>query len=189
MRGSRLILASASPQRKKLMEHAGYEFEVRVSPLDEPNHIARHMSPQSHSEALAWFKCVAVAKDAPDATILAADTIVAACGEIIGKPADADDARRILNMLCRNRHAVITSLALISPARERILVSVITWVTMRLLGEHEIEAYIASGEWQGKAGAYGIQGAADAFVEKIEGSYTNVIGLPMETVKELIPQD
>ncbi len=171
------------------MKEAGYEFDVCVSPLDEPNHMARQMHPASHSEALAWFKCAAVAKDFSYATVLAADTIVAAAGEIIGKPADADDARHILRILCRHRHAVVTSLAIISPSCERIIISVATWVKMRLLDEREIENYIESGEWRGKAGAYGIQGAADAFVEKIDGSYTNVIGLPMEAVKKFIPLD
>lgn len=182
-----IILASASPRRKDLMEEAGYDFTVCVSPIDEPNHIARDMSPAAHAEALAMFKASAVKDLHPNSIIIGADTIVAVGPEIIGKADDEAHARAILNKLCRNKHEVITAIAIIYPDKPRVLISAVTWIKMHVLSERELDDYIASGEWQGKAGAYGIQGEADKFVESIEGSYTNVVGMPMELLKKLLP--
>jgi septum formation protein len=180
-----LVLASSSPRRRQLLEEAGLEHEVVAPPLAEPVHLGKGLWPARRTEALAYFKARAVSDARPEDLVLGADTVVAVGGRVLGKPADADDARRILRMLSGTRQAVITGVALLGPGR-RGIASETTYVTMRSMSEEELEAYIASGEWKGKAGAYAIQETADRFVTKLEGSFSNVVGLPMELVGRML---
>jgi len=156
----RLILASASPRRQQLLREAGYEFLTYPADLDEAA-IARPkkvgLSPENLAVYLAGVKAQMVAERFPDDVVLAADTLVAKEAEILGKPLDANDARRILTLLSGTTHRVITGVAVIS-RRNALLVSesVASTVEMRLLGSGDIEAYIATNQWQGKAGAYGL---------------------------------
>ena len=149
--------------------------------------VAPGTTPQAAARQVAQRKAVAVAAKRPDALVLGADTVVAAGGGIIGKPADRGDAIAILSRLSGSRHAVITGVCLIDGAEGlRAADTVTTWVTMRPMTRQEIEAYVDSGEAYGKAGAYAIQETADRYVERVEGSFSNVVGLPMERVRELL---
>jgi len=186
------ILASRSPRRRDLLADAGYRFRVAPPPLGEPLTAADHPTPAQLAESLAYFKARSVFAANPDSLVLGADTVVARGGEIFGKADDEDEAHRMLAALAGTRHRVITGLALLAPPEypggpeQRLLAAATTYVTMRTMTEAELDAYVASGEWRDKAGAYAIQETADAFVEKVEGSFTNVIGLPMELLAELL---
>ncbi|MBN1941909.1 MAG: septum formation protein Maf [Phycisphaerae bacterium] len=182
----KLILASASPRRRELLAEAGYDFEVHSPVMEEPGDLPAGIPPAAYAESLAYFKARSVAEAYPRDLVLGADTVVALGNRVLGKPADADDARRMLTELSHNRHAVITGVALVGPGERRSIASDITYVTMRPMSSREIEDYIASGEWQGKAGAYAIQETADKFIVKLEGSFTNVVGLPMELLGRLL---
>lgn len=175
-----LILASASPRRRQLLTEAGFRFQLDPADIDEMNYPG-HLSSVQIAELLASRKAAAVADRHPHDVTLAADTVVAAAdGGPVGKPVDADDARRILRRLSGTRHEVITAVHLVSPGHRLNLERVVhTSVAMREMSPAEIEQYIAGGLWEGKAGAYGIQDD-DPFVTRIEGSLTNVVGLPME---------
>ncbi len=185
---TRIILASSSPRRRQLLAEAGVKFEVVDPPLPEPDETVARLSPSQQAEALAYFKGRAVADMHPDAIVLAADTVVALGTKVMGKPADDADARNMLATLSGTRHKVITGVAVLAPGGARIIASDLTYVTMRPMTEEEIENYIASGEAAGKAGAYAIQETADKFVEKIEGSFTNVVGLPIELVQRMLDE-
>lgn len=182
----RLILASSSPRRRQLLAEAGLQFQVVAPPLPEPNQQSEGLSPAEHAEALAYFKARAVADLHPDALVLGADTVVAAAGRLLGKADDPEQARAMLESLSGTRHQVITGVALLGPGGKRLITSDVTWVTMRKMTGQEIQAYVDSGEWVGKAGAYAIQMTADRYVEKLEGSFSNVVGLPMELVTRLL---
>lgn len=168
---------------------------VLPPPLEEPP-LFPHGNPSQLAEALAFFKASAVLGERPDRLVLGADTLVVCGQELMGKAADAGQARQMLQMLSGSRHRVITGLAMLIPPcrqespgpRERFLASETTYVTMRHLSEKEIEGYIASNEWRDKAGAYAIQETGDAFIEKIEGSWSNVVGLPMELLERMFQQ-
>jgi septum formation protein len=142
------------------------------------------------AEALAYYKARLVHRDHADQIVLGADTIVACGEEILGKADDEAQARQMLSRLSGTRHDVITGLALLVPTpggrAERLLASDITQVTMRRLSDEEISQYVASSEWRDKAGAYAIQETGDAFIEKLEGSFTNVVGLPMELLERMM---
>ena len=185
---SRLILASGSPRRRQLLTEAGIAFEAVQPSIAEPDEHLRDLAPAAQAEALAYFKARAVADKHPGALVLGADTLVAAGRTVIGKPADADDARRMLRSLSGTRHAVITGVALIHLDGQRTIASELTWVTMRPMSDEDIEDYIASGEWVDKAGAYAIQETAERFVESLEGSFSNVVGLPMELLRRMLAQ-
>lgn len=202
-RPAHLILASASPRRAELLREQGYDFEIIASPLAEPADLPAHMSPAAQAEFLSRFKAKAVADlvsanpafaatpIAADgkAFILGADTIAAIGNRVFGKPADRDDARRILDTLTGVPHQVITGVTLLrlgSPAG--ITRHGVTLVHMRRLSASEMEAYLDTGAWAGKAGAYGIQDHGDAFVERIEGSFSNVVGLPMELLQAMMQE-
>jgi len=183
------ILASRSPRRADLLTEAGYRFQVVPPPLAEPPD-APGAAPGPLAEALAYFKARSVQARRPDRIVLGADTVVAHEGEIFGKARDADDARRLLATIAGTRHAVTTGLAVLVPARRggephRLLAADTTAVTVKPLTDEQVDAYVASGEWRDKAGAYAIQETADAFVERIEGSFTNVVGLPMELLERV----
>ena len=183
------ILASRSPRRRELLERAGYEFRVVRPPLSEPQNLPQ-ASPAQLAEALAYFKARSVQACHPEQIVVGADTVVALDGRVYGKAADAAHARRLLERLSGTRHAVTTGLAILIPsaAGERLLGSETTYVTMRRLGPEELDAYLRSGQWRDKAGAYGIQETADRFVEKVEGSFTNVVGMPMELLERMLSQ-
>jgi len=180
------VLASASSRRKELLASAGVAFQVVPPPIAEPVDELHLASPAQQAEALAFFKARTVSEMCPGSWVLAADTLVALEGRILGKAANEADARDMLQQLSGSRHAVITGVALLSPAGERLIASEATYVTMRKMSDAEIDEYIGSGEWVDKAGAYAIQETADRFVEGIDGSFTNVVGLPMELVGQML---
>ncbi|MCK6485244.1 MAG: septum formation protein Maf [Phycisphaerae bacterium] len=182
-----LVLASGSPRRRELMQSAGYRFEVRAPLLNEPNEVAAHLPPAPHAEALAYFKACSVADAVPDSVVLGADTIVELDGRTIGQPRDRDDARRILSLISGNVHRVITGVALLKADHGRRLIQHdVTVLRMRPMSQEEMTAYLDGGEWQGKAGAYAIQESGDRFVEVLQGSLSNVVGLPMELLERMI---
>ncbi len=169
-----------------MLSQAGFVFEVIPSPLDEPAGRWRLLSPQQVAQSLAYFKARSVWAHHPRAWVLGADTLVVANGQIIGKPADRDHARDILTLLAGTRQAVITGVCLLGPGAWRRIECATTYVTMRAASPAEIEAYLDSGEWEGKAGAYAIQETGDRFVQSLEGSFSNVVGLPVELVERML---
>ncbi len=182
-----IILASASPRRRELMKQAGYEFSVVVPDLDESTFPTEGIEAVEYAKKLALAKADSVAPAYPDHLVLGADTVVDSKGRIIGKPADAKDAERITKDLFSAPHKVITGLAIIRVSdNTRIVESDSTTVYPRQLTAQQIAEHIRGGSWQGKAGAYGIQETGDEFVERIEGSLTNVMGLPMELLESLL---
>ena len=182
-----LILASGSARRRDLLTEWGYAFEVVSPPLPEPPASpSESLSPAAWTEAIAYFKAYAVAKTYPEAMVVGADTVVVHGDEVIGKPRDEADARRILTTQFAGRNEVITGVAvLFPPERRRILTHVVTTIMMRAMTKAELEAYMAGGAWEGKAGAYALQEGGDKFVLSIDGSESNVVGLPMEKLEEI----
>jgi septum formation protein len=182
----RLILASASPRRQSLLREAGYPLLVRPADLDEDRLTAEaNLSPDDLPAYLAQAKARAVSAQFPGDVVLAADTVVALGNQIIGKAADAADARRILSLLSGTRHRVITGIVVISDSRGELSETVSSTVEMRPLSPGQIDSYLSTGQWQGKAGAYGLQDS-HSFVEKIEGCATNIVGLPITTAGRLL---
>ncbi|HUU82673.1 MAG TPA: Maf family protein [Phycisphaerae bacterium] len=182
-----LILASASPRRRQLLGEAGYSFIVAEPPVDEPEHIGPDVPPTHKAEALSYFKARSVAGQFDTGLIIAADTLVVCGAEVFGKPTDLEDARRILGALLGRRQEIITGVTLLDAGTERRMIS--HDVTVVVMGDppvEQVEAYLAGGAWRGKAGAYGIQDEGDAFVERVEGSFTNVVGLPMELLSSML---
>ncbi|MDA2916004.1 Maf family protein [Nitrospinae bacterium AH_259_B05_G02_I21] len=186
--GPRIILASNSPRRRDILERLGLPFEVVPAGLPEETDSAEAVDrPAQVAEALALAKADAVADDHPEALVLGADTLVCVGGRCLGKPADAAEARAMLEALSGRTHTVVTGVALIG--RERGLQATAhetTAVTFRRLSEREIAGYAASGEPADKAGAYAVQGKAGLFVERVEGDYDNVVGLPLKTVARML---
>lgn len=180
-----LILASASPRRRELLTQAGFRFQLLPADVDE-SQFPPTAWPDEVAALLADRKAAAVATREPDAVTLAADTVVALGRQTIGKPVDRHDARRILSMLSGTRHEVITAVCVQCPsAGVRLWRVVRSAVHMRPLTEAELAAYLDTGLWEGKAGAYGIQDN-DPFVTRIDGSLTNIVGLPMDETRELL---
>jgi septum formation protein len=169
-----------------LLADMGERFVVIPPTVEEPTGRPNDESPTAYAESLAYFKARSVADQVPGRWVLGADTIVALDGEIMGKPADESDARRMLRALSHHRHAVITGMALIAPTQKRFIASDTTYITMVPMGQREIDAYIATGEWDGKAGAYAIQETADQYVSAVEGSFSNVVGLPVERLGAML---
>ncbi|ABB31137.1 maf protein [Geobacter metallireducens RCH3] len=182
---SRIVLASASPRRLELLASAGIEFDVFAS--DIPEEPIPGEAPADFSVRLAKDKAVATAARSEGRWFIGADTIVVCDGEIMGKPADGADAVRMLKKLSGVPHEVITGYAIYDKARDGILCkAVVTKVFFKPLRDEEITAYVATGCPMDKAGAYAIQGGAACMVERIDGSYTNVVGLPLcEVVEDL----
>ncbi len=183
---SHFILASGSPRREELLRQAGFHFEIRPSNVEEqrrPNEAGG-----DYALRLAREKATEVARrSAPGELVLGADTVVMVDREILEKPRDAEDAARMLRALADRTHRVTTAVCLLrSPDRLLSLKSDTTMVTFRALSEEEIRDYIASGEPFDKAGGYGIQGLAQHFVSRLEGAYSNVMGLPMPLVHEML---
>lgn len=186
----RLILASASPRRHQILRDAGYAFEI-VDPGEVEDEVRSAPTPEELAEGKAAAKARHVArspKGSEPALIIGVDTLCAADGDVIGKPLDRPDAIRILTRLSGTRHRVISGYCLLPfPAGDACIGSETTWVTMRPMAPGEIHAYVASGEADGKAGAYAIQETGDAYVDKLEGSFLNVVGFPLETFERTLP--
>lgn len=180
----KLILASSSPRRKELLSYANIPFEIVVSEVEE--HFDEKEEPHKIVQALALQKAEAVAKSLGNETIvLGADTIVTINNQILGKPKDENDARKMLRELSGKEHAVYTGVAIVSGA-ESITFFEETKVQFWELTDQEIEEYIKRGEPFDKAGAYGIQNLGSILVKRIDGDYFNVVGLPISrTVREL----
>lgn len=182
-----IILASASPRRKELLRRIGLEFRVSTAHTDEV--CDARLAPRKCAKALARHKAECVAHYHPDDLIIAADTIVVLGNDILNKPVDAGDARRMLRRLSGKCHTVITAYTILDAAsgksRTRAVESLV-W--FRKLTSHEIEAYIKTGEPFDKAGAYGIQEFGALLVKKIDGDYFNVMGLPIASVAQTLKE-
>jgi septum formation protein len=175
----RLVLASGSPRRRQLLSEAGYEFEVVSPPVEELSHD--WLSVRELTIWNAARKATAACKMAPNAVLLAADTLVAIDGEVLGKPADFEDAVEILRRLSGRAHEVWTAVRLVDPARRRSRsFHEMSRVYFRSLDDRAIRNYLEKIDPLDKAGAYAAQGDGQDIIRKIEGSYTNVVGLPME---------
>jgi septum formation protein len=180
-----LILASASPRRQQLLREAGYAFVVHPANVDEENY-PRGTLPADLAQQLAVRKANAVAPQFPEDVVLAADTVVAFGDRPLGKPADATAALRMLDLLSGTTHIVITGVAVVRlAAKHSATARVMSAVRMRQLSPEEIARYVATNDWQGKAGGYGIQDR-DPFVTRIAGCHTNIVGLPMTETRRLL---
>ena len=183
----RLVLASASPRRRQLLADAGYDFEVAPSIIAEPESTDSHVGAAAFAEALSFLKASSVAEGREDALVIGADTVVALHGKLYGKPADVYDALRILSALMVETHDVITGVTFIDTrAERRAITHDLTRVTMTPMTAEQLDAYLESGLWRGKAGAYGIQDHDDQFVRQLEGDFSNVVGLPLKLVEETL---
>jgi len=180
---SELILASASPRRRELLDGLGYRFTVQPAHIDETP--GADETARGHVERLAREKAAVVARDHPQSVVMAADTIVVLGSRILGKPVDDADAVAMLQALSGSTHEVMTAVAMRAGNREEAFVQV-SQVRFRPLDETDVDRYIASGECRDKAGAYGIQGGAARFVEHLSGSYTGVMGLPLCQTEQLL---
>jgi len=189
---TRIILASASPRRKELLSQAGpygagYKFTVVRPQIDENDIHLEKAGPAEYAKKAALAKAIDVAQRYPDALVIGADTVVDFNGQTIGKPLDAKDAERITRMLFSAPHKVITALAIvrIRDSMESVEADTTT-IYPKKLSEKDIAEHIKSGLWRDKAGAYAIKQPADPFIERIEGSLSNVMGLPMELLQKLL---
>ena len=201
---SPIILASASPRRKQLLTEAGYRFTIVTPDVDESVFPTDGISACDYAKQLALAKANSVASAHPTSLVIGADTVVDFEGQIIGKAADAKEAQQITAKLFSTAHNVITGIALVRrgpgvPSRRphgvapteneiQLLDSDTTTVYPRKMTVEQIAEHVAGGSWKDKAGAYAIQETGDEFVEKIEGSLTNVMGLPMELLASLLGQ-
>jgi septum formation protein len=178
-----LVLASASPRRQELLRNAGIPFAVQAADINEIPIPGE--SPRDCAERLAREKALAVFQSRLRDYVLGADTIVVVGDAMLGKPCDADDAARMLRMLSGRTHEVITGVCVMSPVAgkaEARTAAETTLVTMCELSDKEIRDYVATGEPMDKAGAYAIQGIASRWISRIEGDYSNVVGLPVALV-------
>jgi septum formation protein len=184
----RLILASQSPRRAELLKAAGIEFDLMPPDVDETVHDGE--SPERYARRVADAKACGALARSHGRPVLAADTVVVVDGQILGKPADAEDARRMLRLLSGRRHEVLTAVSVslggpddVCPAASGVER---TTVEFAPLSDAEIGWYVGTGEPMDKAGAYAIQGLASRFVTRIDGSYSNVVGLPIALVYKLL---
>lgn len=182
-----IILASASPRRKQLFRQAGYKFTVVQPNIDESAFPANRITACEFAQKLALAKAKNVAQKYPDCLVIGADTVVDFQGQIIGKPADAKEAEQITKKLFSAPHKVITGIAIvrINDSTE-IVSSDTTAVYPKKMTDEQIAKHIKGGSWRDKAGAYAIKQTGDEFVERIEGSLTNVMGLPIELLQRLL---
>ncbi len=196
-----LVLASASPRRQELLRNADISFVVQ--PTDIPEVPEENEAPRTFAERLAREKALAVSRQRPEDCVLGADTIVVVEGKILGKPRDEADAARMLRLLSGRKHEVITGVCLVGPSPESSapgtrnlerpavlddLRSETTEVIMSPLTEEDILFYISTGEPMDKAGAYAIQGIASRWIPRIEGDYSNVVGLPLALVWRMLQE-
>ena len=182
------ILASASPRRKEILKNLGVDFEVFVTDVDEssditvPERLAEELS--ARKGRAAWKTLLAEGINTAGKVLIASDTTVAVDGEILGKPADAQDAKRMLRMLQGRSHSVVSGIYLNLDGKEAVSHAV-TQVEFAPMSERDIDHYVQTGEPFGKAGAYAIQGIASAWIRGITGDYINVVGLPVNRMGEL----
>jgi septum formation protein len=182
----RLILASSSPDRRALLAQAGYTFEVVPSLIDEPTGEGFH-EPRHYVHTVAWLKAAAVAPGIAEGLVLAADTVGWLDRQVIGKAKDVDDARRIITALSGREHELWTGIVLWRrPDNMQFVWQECTRLYFRPLGADELDAYLATDQWQGRSGAYAIQEENDPFMTIRSGSLTNVIGLPMESLARVL---
>lgn len=185
-----LVLASASPRRQELLDKANISFAVQAADINETLHAGEQ--PREYAERLAREKALEVWQLRPQDTVLGADTIVVVDETVLGKPIDAADAARMLRLLAGRVHQVITGVCLASPAKtksekpELKICSETTLVTMNEISDEEIQKYVATGEPMDKAGAYAIQGIASRWIPRVEGDYSNVVGLPVALVYSML---
>jgi len=183
-----LILASSSPRRRELLTQAGISFTVVPSRVDEAK-AELSGTVEEKTEQLAYLKALDVAKRTKDSIVLGADTVVVCDGLVFGKPVDAKDAEKMLLSLSGREHTVITGVALVNSATGDYMCGhESTKVKFASLKPEEIEAYIKTGEPYGKAGAYAVQGKAALFVESLSGCYSNVVGLPLRKLYEMLKE-
>jgi len=176
---SRLILASASPQRRAILAQVGIPFDVRPADVEEVG----EGDPGVVAAENAMRKAMAV----PGDVVLGADTVVAIDGRILGKPRDAEQAREYLRLLAGRTHEVIGGVGVVEGGEVSVAFHEVTKVTFRELGDALIDWYVATGEWEGRAGGYAIQGRGAALVAAVEGDYLNVVGLPLARLLDLLP--
>jgi septum formation protein len=193
-----LVLASASPRRQDILNSARISFTAQPANIDETPHQGEQ--PREHAERLAREKALAVWRQRPHDTVLGADTIVVVDQMILGKPTDTADAVRMLRMLSGRTHQVITGICLVHPDNAHpdklrsqdpvaSVTSETTLVVMNELPDKEIQEYVETGEPMDKAGAYAIQGMASRWIPRIEGDYSNVVGLPVALVYRLLREE
>ena len=180
-----LVLASASPRRLDLLKQVGL-IPTEILPADIDETVRPRELPRALAARLADGKAAAVVAVRPDAFVLGADTVVAVGRRILGKAASPAEAAKLLSLIYGRSHRVMSGICVAAPGGKRAARVVVTSVAFKRLTDGEIADYIAGDEWQGKAGAYAIQGMAARFVRDINGSYTNIVGLPVfETVQML----
>ncbi|NQT74796.1 MAG: septum formation inhibitor Maf [Chloroflexi bacterium] len=183
----KIVLASASPRRKELLEQIGLQFVIESSNHDEQ--VNPDLSPHELAKSLSLEKAQVVAKNHTDAIIIAADTFIVLGDKILGKPGTDSEAREMLTILNGKDHLVITGFTILDTDATKVVTdSVETTVHMRDMSREDIEAYIATKESIGKAGAYAIQGLGGVIVERIEGDYSNVVGLPLNAVADSLKE-
>ncbi|MEW6045911.1 MAG: Maf family protein [Bacillota bacterium] len=181
-----LVLASTSPRRRELLTMVGAVFEVAVPDVDEST-LKKKEAPEELVVRLAGAKAADVARRRPEDVVVGADTVVVLDGQLLGKPRDPADARRMLRLLSGRTHQVWTGLAVIQRAKNRrVTAAERTDVTFRHLSDEEIDRYVERGEGLDKAGAYAVQGVGALFVERLEGCYYNVVGLPLARLQSLL---
>lgn len=192
-----LVLASASPRRRQLLNYLGVAFRALANNAEEedtapPAELAANiphvdLASYFHPTVRAWRKAFAACSDAPDSVIIGADTIVVLDGDVLNKPADADEARWMLRRLSGRTHTVFTGVAVIDTFSGRRLFAIEqSQVEIAVISQQQIAEYVATGEPLDKAGAYGIQGLGGRLVRSVAGSYTNVVGLPLTVVYNLL---
>lgn len=177
------VLASRSPQRKAILEQLGVEFEVRVPDVEE----LEQGPPHEVALENAYRKASAIAGGDRDAFVLGVDTVVCIGARMYGQPADIDEARHTLTALSGRRHTVISGVCVIDPERGARTAAAQTAVEFRVRDDRLLDWYLSSREWRERAGGYAIQGRGAALVASIEGDYSNVVGLPVPTLLELVP--
>ena len=181
----RVILASQSPRRRELLSLIGIPHEVRPADIDETYYPGEH--PREHAERLARGKAAVIARDVPDAVVIGSDTIVVVDGDVLGKPGDDAEAQRMLARLSGRSHVVMTAVAVSWHGETRSDVVEVD-VTFHELSADDISAYVATREPMDKAGAYGIQGFGATIVERVDGDYFAVMGLPLQRLVRLLAE-
>ena len=185
MKKKQLILASSSPQRLILLKTIGV-IPDQIVPANIDEIPEKNEKPRDFVLRMSKEKALDVSKNFPNSFILSGDTIVACGRRIIGKPSDRDNAKQILNLLSGRRHQVLSAITLIKPDKNEVSKIVITRVKFSRLNQNALNAYLDTNEWKGKAGGYAIQGSASSFIPWINGSYSSVMGFPMNEVNNLL---
>lgn len=184
-----LVLASQSPRRRALLEQAGYQFQV-IEPHEQAEcGVCTQTPPDQLVARLAWRKAADVARQVPNGIVIGCDTVAECRGRILGKPVDEDHAREMLKLLRGQKHRVYSGLCLWEKPADQVRVEVdITTLKMQPLSDDDIEAYLETGGWEGKAGAFGYQDGLP-WLTVLAGSESNVVGLPLELLEKMLEQD